>query len=295
MIHSIRHKVHLLFEMLREMARGNFAWQLPLSGNRTAMDTLFAEINTLVRRIQELVYALPESEQPVVYVNEAQPLLVLESGGSRVRTFHPDFALSIGYEDIALCQCTLAQLLTPESLELFTKVVQSESATPYAVLPIALVFVTPANETILYYCSVTRVAPTQEVHLSSRAVSVSYRPINPLVSKKLTGAPRMQAVYDFIVGHLEEPLPSTPAIAQHFGMNTFQLKQEFRAYFKTSIYQLYTDVRLQRAYVLITSTSLSLNSIALESGFPTYLSFYKAFRKKYLCSPTQIEREMPLK
>lgn len=291
MIHSIRNKVHLLFEMLREMARGNFAWQLPLSGNRTEMDTLFTELNTLVRRIQELVYSLPESELPVVYVNEAQLLLVLESGGSKVRTFHPHFASSIGYEDIALCQCTLAQLLTPESLGLFTTMLQSESATSYAVLPLALVFVTPANATVLYYCSVTRVAPTQEVHISSKAVAVSYRPVHPLHSKKLTGAPRMQAVYDFIVGHTEEPLPSTPAIAQHFGMNTFQLKQEFRAYFKTSIYQLYTDERLQRAYVLITSTSLSLNSIALESGFPTYLSFYKAFRKKYQCSPTQIARE----
>lgn len=295
MIHSIRHKVHLLFEMLREMARGNFARQLPISGNRAEMDTLFAEINTLVGRIQELVYALPESELPLVYLNEAQPLLVLESGGSRVRTFHPDFALSIGYEDIALCQCSLEQLLTPESLELFTKVLQSESSTPYAVLPIALVFVTAANASVLYYCSVTRVAPTQEVHISSKAVAVSYRPVHPLLSKKLTGAPRMQAVYDFIVGHLEEPLPSTPAIAQHFGMNTFQLKQEFRAYFKTSIYQLYTEVRLQRAYLLITSTSMSLKSIALESGFPTYLSFYKAFRKNYQCSPTQIGREMPLK
>ncbi|WP_432670299.1 helix-turn-helix transcriptional regulator [Flavobacterium sp. SM2513] len=249
----------------------------------------------MIGRIQQVVYALPESELPLVYLNEAQPLLVLESGGSGVRTFHPHFALSIGYEDRDLCQCNLAQLLTPESLELFTKVLQSESATPYAVLPIALVFVTAANETVLYYCSVIRVAPTQEVHISSRAVAVSYRPVHPLLSKKLTGAPRMQAVYDFIVGHLEEPLPSTPAIAQHFGMNTFQLKQEFRAYFKTSIYQLYTDVRLQRAYVLITSNSLSLNSIALESGFPTYLSFYKAFRKKYQCSPTQIAREMPLK
>lgn len=291
----IRHQVNVFYEMLREMARGNFACRLPTLHHATPMRPLFSELNTMAGHIGEVWNALPESEQPVVYVNEAQPLLVLESGGSRVRTFHPDFALSIGYEDIALCQCTLAQLLTPESLELFTKVVQSESATPYAVLPIALVFVTPANETILYYCSVTRVAPTQEVHLSSRAVSVSYRPVHPLLSKKLTGAPRMQAVYDFIVGHLEEPLPSTPAIAQHFGMNTFQLKQEFRAYFKTSIYQLYTDVRLQRAYVLITSTSLSLNSIALESGFPTYLSFYKAFRKKFQCSPTQIAREMPLK
>ncbi|WP_432670492.1 helix-turn-helix domain-containing protein [Flavobacterium sp. SM2513] len=247
----------------------------------------------MIGRIQQVVDALPEAELPLVYLNETQPLLVLESDGNRVRTFHPNFAKLLGYEGATLCHCSLDQLLTPESIKLFTAVQQDVAA--YAVFTMGLVFVTAANETVLYYCSVTRVAPTQEVHISSRAVAVSYRSVHPLLAKKLTGAARMQAVYDFIMGHLEVPLPSTPAIAQHFGMNTFQLKQEFRAYFKTSMYQLYTEERLKRAYLLITSTSLPLKDIAFESGFPTYLSFYKAFRKKYRCSPTEIKREMPLK
>lgn len=291
----IRHLANVLCELLREIARGNYTCRLPTLYSATPMRPLFSEFNTAVGHLEKVWNALPESELPLVYLHEAQPLLVLESDGSRVRTFHPHFALSMGYEGSALCHCSLEQLVTPESLELFVAVQQSGQAIAYAVSNMALVFVSVANERVLYYCSVTCVAPTQEVHINSTSVVVSYRPNPPLSTKNLTGAPRMQAVYDFIVGHLEEPLPSTTAIAQHFGMNTFQLKQEFRAYFKTSIYQLYTDERLKRAYLLITSTSLSLKDISLESGFPTYLSFYKAFRKKYQCSPTQIAREMPLK
>ena len=128
------------------------------------------------------------------------------------------------------------------------------------------------------------------------SVTSEYVPAqNPLLShEKDTDAEKIQALYDYIVDYLHQPLPSTPELARKFKMNAFKLKYEFKQTYGTSIYQLYTDERLKRAHTLITTTSLPFKIIALESGFTTYLNFYKAFRKKYGCIPTALPRETPL-
>lgn len=102
----------------------------------------------------------------------------------------------------------------------------------------------------------------------------------------------IQKVQDYIVNHLEENLPSTKALAQMFGTNEFTLKQNFRELFKTSVYQYYNDERLKKAHLLIQQTALPLANVALLSGFNNYTNFFKAFKKKYDQSPSDIARKI---
>jgi AraC-like DNA-binding protein len=101
----------------------------------------------------------------------------------------------------------------------------------------------------------------------------------------------IQKVQDYILNHLEEDLPSTKALAQMFGTNEFILKQNFRTLFKTSVYQYYNDERLKKARLLIEQTTIPLANIALVSGFNNYTNFYKAFKKKYNQSPSDLGRQ----
>jgi transcriptional regulator GlxA family with amidase domain len=101
----------------------------------------------------------------------------------------------------------------------------------------------------------------------------------------------LQNVYEYILNHLDEPLPSTKELSQLFGTNEFKLKDSFRHFFKTSIYKLYTDERLKKAHQLIQSTNISLKEIAFMSGFNDYTNFYKSFKKKYGYSPSDLPRE----
>lgn len=100
----------------------------------------------------------------------------------------------------------------------------------------------------------------------------------------------IQKVQDYILNHLEEDLPSTKALAQMFGTNEFTLKQNFRTLFKTSVYQYYNDERLKKARLLIEQTKIPLANVALLSGFNNYTNFYKAFKKKYNQSPSDLLR-----
>lgn len=107
---------------------------------------------------------------------------------------------------------------------------------------------------------------------------------------KQSDAELIQKVIDYIQNHLEEPLPTTKELSKMFGTNEFTLKDSFRTIVKTSIYQFYNDERLKKAHFLIEHTSLSLKEISYLCGFNDYTNFFKAFKKKYQDTPSEVLR-----
>lgn len=115
--------------------------------------------------------------------------------------------------------------------------------------------------------------------------------VEKLQSARIDQPPLLiQKVQDYILNHLEEKLPSTKEFSQMFGTNEFTLKEHFRNLLKTSIYQFYNDERLKKAHLLIEHTNMSLGTIAVMSGFTNYTNFFKAFKKKYSYTPSDISR-----
>lgn len=100
----------------------------------------------------------------------------------------------------------------------------------------------------------------------------------------------VQKVLDYIQKHLEEPLPTTKELSKMFGTNEFTLKESFRNILKTSIYQFYNDERLKKAHFLIQQTNIPLREISFLCGFNDYTNFYKAFKKKFQCPPSELTR-----
>ena len=118
-----------------------------------------------------------------------------------------------------------------------------------------------------------------------------YHPFpNPILPGNDPASKMIQKVQDYILTHLEEPLPSTKDLSKMFGVNEFALKESFRNVLQTSIYQFYTDERLKKAYVLIQQTAIPLKEIAFMCGFNDYTNFYKSFKKKFSLSPSDIQR-----
>lgn len=110
------------------------------------------------------------------------------------------------------------------------------------------------------------------------------------VSCKDTSNTIIEKVQDYILNNLEEPLPSAKELSKMFGTNEFSLKANFRNFLKTSIYQYYNDERLKKAHFLIERTLIPLKEIAYSCGFNDYTNFYKAFKKKYNYSPSDLNR-----
>jgi transcriptional regulator GlxA family with amidase domain len=111
--------------------------------------------------------------------------------------------------------------------------------------------------------------------------------INP---EKQSEAVIMQNLYDYILNHLEQPLPTLKELAILFDSNEYKLKLGFREFFKTSIYNFYHEERLKRAHLMIQQTMIPLKEIAIMNGFNTYLNFYKAFKKRFKYAPSEVAR-----
>lgn len=288
-----RNRVTHIYDMLAALAEGNYAHQIQATRKTDALEDATAMLNEVAHRLCVVLEDLDAADRPLLYRKVTQPLLIVERN-VKLYNFCSSLALRLGYTDDAFKQLDLSDLLTPQSHQFYVALQEPWKDNPMQPLPITLVFISASKEFVPWHCTLNRLHQSDSVIISG--LSTQYIPSqNPFFSsKKNTDAEKIQALYEYIVHYLDQPLPSTPMLAVKFKMNAFKLKHEFKQTFGTSIYQLYTDERLKRARTLITTTSLPFKIIALESGFTTYLNFYKAFRKKYGCTPTELPRETPL-
>lgn len=114
---------------------------------------------------------------------------------------------------------------------------------------------------------------------------------NPILAGNDPATVIIQKVQDYILNNLEEPLPTTKELSKMFGTNEFTLKENFRNILKTSIYQFYNDERLKKAHFLIQQTAIPLKEISFLCGFNDYTNFFKAFKKKYHYTPSDLNRK----
>ncbi len=100
-----------------------------------------------------------------------------------------------------------------------------------------------------------------------------------------------QLLHQYILLHLEEPLPTIRSLARMFHSNERKIKDGFRELYKTSIYKFYNEQRLKKAQLLVLQTQLPLQEIATSCGFNTYTNFSTAFKKYYGYAPNLLRQK----
>lgn len=73
-----------------------------------------------------------------------------------------------------------------------------------------------------------------------------------------------------------------------------QLAREFHSIVGARVKHHFTALQIERAKRLLRDTRLGTAEIALETGFGTSRSFYRAFRRATGSSPTEYRQEMSL-
>jgi transcriptional regulator GlxA family with amidase domain len=102
--------------------------------------------------------------------------------------------------------------------------------------------------------------------------------------KLLTVAAEMEA-------NLEEPL-ARAELAHRADLSSRQLERLFRKYLGRTPTRYYLELRLDRARLLLTQTSLSVLDVALACGFVSASHFSKCYREHYKKTPRE-ERLVP--
>ena len=289
-------RIVALHQMLFEMARGNFSNRIPLSSYDDELETLVVLVNMVAEEMKESIFHAGYVNPHSTYRFITQTNLVLDYLFI-VKSFNPALLSVLGYESFELMGHSLEIFLTPDSYQKLNiaKEAFHDNISSQTMLP--LQFLTKDQLIFTADCSIIKLFNRDELILSF-VVSNPQNMINPKNEEEQEKQPNsrkadallIQKVYDYILAHLDEPLPSLKDLSRHFGTNEYKLKDGFRHFFKTSIYKFYTAERLKRAYLMIQQTTIPLKNISALNGFTDYPNFSKSFKKQFGISPNEVGR-----
>lgn len=284
-----------IHQMLFEMARGNFNSRIPLSTNNDEndeMETLIVLINMVAEEMKESFFNFGFVNSHSTHQFITQTTILLDENYS-IKSFTPELILLLGYTESELMNQPLTDIIATTSLEQIEKLFKTSIP---AVL--TLDFTRKDQLPISVFCSLGRLINDSKIILNLFTPK-KYDTYYPMVlenedEKQLktrkVDAFLIQKLYDYILAHLEEPLPSLKILARKFGTNEHKLKDGFRYFFKTSIYQFYNEERLKRACFMIEHTQMPLKNISIMNGFNNYPNFSKSFKKRFGFSPYEVKR-----
>ncbi len=292
-------RIVAMHQMLFEMARGNFNSRIPLSIYDDELETLVVLINMVAEEMKESFfhagYVNPHSSYRFITPTH----LVLDQFFN-VLSFNPAVLSIIGYEHFELIGQSISTLITEDSFQKLNFVKEAFTGNAFHQTIIPLQFLTKDQLIISVDCSISTLLNRDEIILSFVVSLPQNDHFTPTVknpeeiekhpTSRKSDALLIQKVYDYILAHLEEPLPSLKELSKYFGTNEYKLKDGFRHFFKTSIYRFYTVERLKRAYLMIQQTTIPLKNIATMNGFTDYPNFSKSFKKQFGISPNEIAR-----
>ncbi|CAM3578354.1 helix-turn-helix domain-containing protein [Flavobacterium psychrophilum] len=287
-------RIVTMHQMLFEMAGGNFNSQIPLSSYDDELETLVVLINMVAEEMKESIfhdgYVNTHSTQQFI----TQTTFILDDAFF-IQSFSPEVTCFLGYSELELIDKSLYSIITELSINQVQKVLDGSISLP-TIIP--LDFTTKDNLLVSVSCSIGKLINRSEIILSliTPVRKDFYNPMSYVsendkqIKTRKVDAFLIQKLYDYILAHLEEPLPSLKELSREFGTNEHKLKDGFRHFFKTSIYQFYNDERLKRAYYMIEHTALPLKNISVMNGFINYPNFSKSFKKHFGCSPYEVHR-----
>jgi len=100
---------------------------------------------------------------------------------------------------------------------------------------------------------------------------------------------KLLAVISAMEDNQEEPL-SCAALAEGVGLSTRQMERLFRKYFGRTPTRFYLELRLDRARLLLSQTTMPVLDVALASGFVSASHFSKCYREQFGRTPREERR-----
>lgn len=295
-----KQRINTVYQMLLEMAGGNFSYRIPRTEQDDELEALTVLINWMAEEMQESIFHSSYINPHFTYRYVAQSTFILNCDFI-INDFSTDVPSLLGFKSNEISGKNFTEILEKESLSLWQsakdKLLQNESYHT----TLSLRFVTPEKLLVPAFCSISKLLNGGKIIISWFSATMEQTVENKNTIQKITSEEEketynypdvqlIQAVYDFILGHKDISFPTLKELARIFGTNEYKLKVGFRYLFKTSIYQFYNNERLKRSRLLIKHTNIPLKNISLMVGFSTYPNFSRAFKIKFGCSPTEIKR-----
>lgn len=104
------------------------------------------------------------------------------------------------------------------------------------------------------------------------------------------GTDTLEQIHQYILEHYAEDL-SLDYLAEHFGLSLSYLSRSFKKRYHNGLINFLTEIRINKAIVLMKDHSSSIAEIALQVGIPDPKYFSRVFRRVTGCSPAEYRKE----
>ncbi len=283
--------------MLFEMASGNLLFQIANLEKEDEIDQIAHKLNEIASNIKNTFHKIGHVIPQFTYQNLVQHTFILDKE-FYILSFSSSVLDTLKLSQQELSKLKFSKIIAKQSINNW-KTIENEIVTNNIFhITLQLHLLDKNNQIYPSYFTISSLLNSNKIVISGITTNIedytNYNIANNNLasSKKIDSNTIVQNVYNYIMNHLEEPLPSVNELAKMFGTNDFRLKAEFRKHFNISIYKCYTNERLKRATYLIKRTNIPLKEIAFISGFNDYNNFSKAFKKKYNYVPSELQRSL---
>lgn len=287
-------RIKAIYQMLFEMATGNLAFRIIKTDQDDEVGKIAEMLNKLAGEMHDMLVRSGYVNPHYSYQNLVQTTFILDDK-FLISNFNAHVLQALYYESEELFQVDFGKFIAPQSFSIWNQKKKEASLDDNYHSTVQLIFVTGNNKLIPTFCTISRLRYSDKIIVNSITTILQELLSDPRYVIKINPERQsetvvMQNLYDYILNHLEEPLPTLKELAVLFDCNEYKLKLGFREFFKTSIYNFYHEERLKRAHLMIQQTKIPLKEIAIMNGFNTYLNFYKAFKKRFKYTPSEVDR-----
>ena len=311
---SQKEKIENICQMIFEVASGNFSYRIKRSGREDELETVIVLLNMMAEEIRESFHHFALVNPHETYKQIAQMTFILD-GDFIIRNFNSSAQQLLGLEPGEIRGRCFKDFLTAESKDQWekeTKEIRKKKESPYY-HTLRLFFSSKNSLTVPSLCSISSlllkknedklffVTALQTIIQSREKEERIQLALQNLKQRRKrrkkshqtllnreSDKKKIQEVYDYILNHIEEPLPSLKQLARNHGTNEFKLKIGFRQLYNTSVFRFQKEQRLKRAHSFILNSDLSLGRISDICGFKSFPHFSKIFKTEYGYNPSDL-------
>ncbi|AVR47197.1 hypothetical protein C7S20_19155 [Christiangramia fulva] len=274
-----------IFQMLTEMARGNFSYKISRGNYKDLLEAIYEQLNMTAQELngnfKHVAYVNPHHSyrfitNTVIILDDKDLIVAYSSEQDRMIEKLPK-----------ILNKPFADFLTPKSFETWkhvNKEIKNGSSESYHC---QLEFQVGKELVMAQECSVDLLvssAPNYHMSISffQNRVRGEIRQ-EPEDRKRLSkwDVISLQEVHDYLLQNIGKPKPTDKELARKFKLNEYRLHRGFLELFGCTPFRYYNLLRLEEAKTRISSTFQTLDTIASDLNFKSYPQFSEAFKKKY--------------
>ena len=239
-------RIRKIYQMLFEMASGNLQFQIANLDEEDEIDQIALKLNEISSNIKNTFLKLGHVIPQFTYQNLVQHTFILDKE-LYILSFSSSVLETLKLNQQELIKLKFSKIIAKQSINDW-KTIENEIVTNNIFhITLQLHLLDKNNQIYPSYFTISSLLNSNKIVISGITTNIEDYTNNNIAnhnlssSKKIDSNTIVQSVYDYIMNHLEEPLPSVKELAKMFGTNDFRLKAEFKKYF--NVYKRFQILR----------------------------------------------------